>query len=645
MNLIWTRRISQAFFLLLFMWFSLASVLGEAWWQLSGWPVNWFQELDPLLALGTLLSTGTLYGALWWSLVTMGLTLLLGRFFCGWVCPFGALHHFIGWLGQRGRPLKQRTRDHRPHGAQAVKYHILLAMLAASAGGLASRLAQGSWPESPLAAAALLCGLAALLALAVWSQAGATPGRILANAGLACLWLGASWLLFSPRELGASLQSGLLDPISLLHRSVNLVVLPLMEPAGLGLSGQVRWFQGAWLIGLIFVSALLLNLVRPRFYCRYVCPLGALLGILARLAPLRMGKTKHPCIDCRRCEAACQGACAPPDEIRNGECLLCLNCRQVCPEEVMAYGAAPSAAGEQRGLDLQRRRLVLSLFGGLAAVPLARLGGMAQARPEPLRPPGSLPEAEFLARCTKCGQCMRICPSGVIQPALGEAGLEGLWTPVLDFRMSQGGCLKDCVACGHLCPSAAIRPLSLEERGGRGDFSARGPIRIGTAFVNRGRCLPWAMDRALHRVPGDVPGKPQGYTDRHGIPGCERPGPDGAQLRRPPSAPPGCKLHPGRAGRGRSLCGAYGERTNGAAIADNGPDWLRFGAAPPKGMGLAPGAAARVLVRLQKPQVNPARCIGCGACEHACPVSATPAIAVSPENATRSRRGALLAGS
>jgi ferredoxin len=643
MNLIWTRRISQAFFLLLFIWFSLAATLGDAWWQLSGWPVNWFQELDPLLALASLLSSGTLYGNLWWALVTLGLTLLLGRFFCGWVCPFGALHHFIGWLGQRGLRGKAKIAAHRPHPAQALKYYILLFMLSAASGGLLARLLNSQWPDHRLSLVLLLAGLAALIILVLWSLAKSSPKRLLALAVWAALWLLASWLLFSPRGIGASMQSGLLDPISLLHRSVNLVLLPLVEPAGLGISGQVRWFQGAWLIGLIFITALLLNLMRPRFYCRFICPLGALLGVLARLAPLRMGKARHPCSDCRLCETACQGACAPPDEISPGECHLCLNCRQVCPDRVMGYGPAPSASGEMRGLDLNRRRLVLTLFGGLATAPLLRLGGAAAARPDPLRPPGSLPEAEFLARCTKCGQCMRICPSGVIQPALNEAGLEGFWTPVMDFRMSQGGCLKDCVGCGHLCPTAAIRPLSLAERRGQGEFAQTGPVRIGTAFIKRGRCLPWAMDRPCIVCQEMCPVSPKAITtvEEYRVLG-------GASYKvlsfdSPLLRLKGGAFNPGGLAGGDYFLGQPGKALR-AVIGDNGPDWLKL-ARLPDSMGLGPEQEVQILVRLQKPRVDPARCIGCGACEHACPVSASPAIAVSPENASRSRKGALLAGS
>ena len=101
------RRITQGFFLLLFLWFCAASNLGEQWWQLRGWPINWFLQLDPLVGLGTLLSTHSVYSGLLWGLATVALTIILGRFFCGWLCPFGCIHQMVGVLGKR----KQKVRD------------------------------------------------------------------------------------------------------------------------------------------------------------------------------------------------------------------------------------------------------------------------------------------------------------------------------------------------------------------------------------------------------------------------------------------------------------------------------------------------------------------------------------------------------
>ena len=155
-----------------------------------------------------------------------------------------------------------------------------------------------------------------------------------------------------------------------------------------------------------------------------------------------------------------------------------------------------SAAGEIDTPDITRRQLVLTTLTGVASIPVLRLSGYLQDNWNPalIRPPAALPERQFLERCIKCGQCMRICPTNVIHPAGLEAGLEGLWTPVLNFRIGTSGCQYKCTACGHVCPTAAIRPIRLEERTGQGPFASVGPIRIGTAFIDRGRCLPWAMN-------------------------------------------------------------------------------------------------------------------------------------------------------
>ena len=75
MRIVTVRRISQSFFLVVFLWFCIAATLGTAWWQLRGWPINWILELDPLTALATALTTGGLFGTLAWALITIVLTL------------------------------------------------------------------------------------------------------------------------------------------------------------------------------------------------------------------------------------------------------------------------------------------------------------------------------------------------------------------------------------------------------------------------------------------------------------------------------------------------------------------------------------------------------------------------------------------
>ena len=133
LKIINTRRIAQTFFFLLFIWFCVVATLGESWWQLRGWPINWFLELDPLVGLGVLLATHTLYAGLLWSVVTLVLTLILGRFFCGWVCPMGTLQQLVGYLGLKGRKSAIQISSRQPHKAQLLKYWFLFFLLSSAA--------------------------------------------------------------------------------------------------------------------------------------------------------------------------------------------------------------------------------------------------------------------------------------------------------------------------------------------------------------------------------------------------------------------------------------------------------------------------------------------------------------------------------
>jgi ferredoxin len=444
----------------------------------------------------------------------------------------------------------------------------------------------------------------------------------------------------------ASLQIGLLDPIPLVYRSINLTLLPLFERTSLIASSHHRLYADTWLIGSIFVAAVLLNLIRPRFYCRFVCPLGALFGVLGRFAIWRIGKSREECTDCHLCEKNCEGACQPTIQIRTAECVLCLNCIDDCHHGLMGYHATPSATGEIISADLSRREFLAATVSGAAAIPLLRIGG----NPGPdwnarlVRPPGSLPEELFLSRCIKCGQCMRICPTNVIHPAGLMAGLEGVWTPVLNFRIGTSGCQHNCIACGNLCPTAAIRPISLEERRGTGTYTDRGPIKIGTAFIDRGRCLPWAMDRPCIVCQENCPVSPKAIFTRVQFNVVRTQQPlivKSANTTRIEFQ--SATLSANQLATGDYFCvvsnSPDGQRR---PIIANTSDSLTVDAKTPLEQPPAAGDAASILIRLQLPYVDPALCIGCGVCEHECPVRGKRAIRVTAENETRHREHSLL---
>jgi ferredoxin len=576
MRIVTVRRLSQGFFLAVFLWFCIAATLGSAWWQLRGWPINWLLELAPLTAVATMLATGTLFGNLTWALVTIAITFFLGRFFCGFVCPLGTIQQATGWLARRDSGMAARVEANRHRRPQAWKYYLLF------------------------------------------------------------------FLLFL--ALTGSVQTGVFDPLPLAHRSVNLALLPLAD-SGLGvLSDEPRAYVSVWLIGFLFLAIVGLTLFIPRFFCRFACPLGALFGLLSRFTPWRLGKTSTACGDCCLCEQYCEGGCRPAGEIITGECVLCFNCLDGCPASRMTFAAKPSAAGETGLPDLSRRGVIIG-GGGLLLASMWGLGGLSRANNNPLliRPPGSLDEERFLTRCIRCGQCMRICPANIIQPALLESGIQGLWTPAINYRISRSGCLPNCIACGQVCPTAAIRPLSLEEKQGLGEFAGQGPIRMGTAFVDRGRCLPWAMDRSCLVCHELCPVSPKAIftrtffetiRDGQALPGKIRE--TGVDLDTP--LPTWVNLTSGDyyvRGVGQPEAALRRITALGGVKLILDQPLVKDGL-PPEGV------KVDIVVKLSRPFVDPAKCIGCGMCEHECPVAGLRAIRVYSENESRSRPGRML---
>jgi len=167
------------------------------------------------------------------------------------------------------------------------------------------------------------------------------------------------------------------------------------------------------------------------------------------------------------------------------ECIFCLNCREDCATNAISYQfRSPASMGT--ATDLSRRSFIgagaLALFGSGLFSLSALNPGKTDRR---LRPPGSLKEEDFLERCIRCEECVRICATsgGCLQMAFLESGLEGLMTPVSKYRM--GYCEYNCNLCGEICPTKAIQPLDLEKKQ---------KTVVGTAFFLTDRCIPYRLN-------------------------------------------------------------------------------------------------------------------------------------------------------
>ena len=532
------RRISQIFFLLLFvgllLFTSLTVFPRDAKEIHLRAPVSLFFQMDPLVALVNALATHGLYRGLLVSLVILVPTLFLGRFFCGWICPMGTLQHYVGGLPSEAKRGKKRIESNRFKKWQNGKYAVLIVGLVAAFFGSAAI----GWLD-PFSLLVRSFGLSLLPAFNYAVHSILTP-------------LEHSSIPFIKSAAGV------------LHAILQITVLDFRQP---------HFAQGL-ILGVLFLLILAASLRVTRFWCRAICPLGALLGLVSRWSILGLHKDPSKCNGCNVCELHCQGGDDPIGGAawHKPECLMCMNCVGACPDQSLQFKFFRSEK-EVAAPDLNRRKTLTSIALGAIAVPVMRANtGLTKGRNEHLlRPPGSLDEAEFLSRCIRCGECMKVCPNTALQPTFAEAGIEGLWTPTLVPRI--GYCEPSCVLCSEVCPTGAIWQITPKEKGwvvGVGQQSQ--PVRLGLAFYDRGRCLPWAM-----------------ATD---CIVCEE----------------WCPVSP------KAI---YVEE---AQVVD----------------------AAGNTKTLKQPRIDPSRCVGCGACEYACPLQDRPAVAVTSIGESRSPASQIL---
>ena len=432
------RVVSQAAFFGLFLYlFVGAHYTGRDY---IGSTVQRFFHFDPLLALVTSISARLVFTAFAFALVTTVLTLVLGRVFCGWVCPLGGLHQLASFVFKRTKFLKPPREE---KASLAWKYYVLILVLAGAVLGL--DLAGYLDPFSFLTRS---------FAVSVF------PGLAYALTGLKNLMYGVG-LTSAGRSLSQLLENWTLN----------------------------ETFLQGFAVGLLFLGAIALNARKERFWCRYLCPTGALLGLLSRWNILKLRVDEEKCIKCGLCTQHCETQANPyPNaDWKSGECVYCQTCAAICPTAAISFPLrwSPEKASNISNVALSRRRVLTTALLGVAAVPFFRLTPLRKrASLKLIRPPGSLPEETFLAKCVKCGQCMRACPTNGLQPALTEAGPEGIWTPTLVPKI--GYCEYYCSLCTQVCPTGAIQKLTIE---------AKNQVKIGSAWINKNRCIPYTLGK------------------------------------------------------------------------------------------------------------------------------------------------------
>ena len=434
------RQIVQILFFVLFIFLLFAGLQRQTVSPVA----DFFFRINPLSALTTMLASRVWIPRLGWSLIVVGLTILIGRVWCGWICPFGTLLEWVSF-----RKARQRAKAISPRW-RMVKYILLIIILVGAVFGNLTLLV-----FEPLA---------------------------LFTRAMTTVVLPALNFIVNTSESSLYSLAFLRPAISGLETVLRGPILPVLQPV----------YNSSLLIAVLFFGILALNLLADRFWCRYVCPLGGLLGWLSKFSILRplIGQA---CTGCTRCALLCKpGAIktipasaesSREVEIMPAECTVCLDCLVNCAKDGLGIGPVLKPAPVQE-FDLSRRQFLGTIAIGTAGMVLLRTNLRLRIKNSRLiRPPGVNEEQAFLSKCLRCSECMKVCPTNGLQPVQSEAGLEGVWTPALIPRV--GYCDYGCNACGQVCPSGAIPLLGLDQK--------RLAV-IGTAMVNRNRCLPWASN-------------------------------------------------------------------------------------------------------------------------------------------------------
>jgi polyferredoxin len=397
---------------------------------------DYFFYFDPLILILNFIATGKILAIFLLSLIPLFLTLVFGRFFCGWVCPFGALNQFFTWLSRKSKKEKKGV-DRK---LLKLKYLVLAAVITSAVMG--THL--GGWLD---------------------------PFSLLTRSAAVSVNPSLNYLGQQVVEPGAKDTGIMAKALKPAYKFARKNVL----------TNKQRVYTQSVFVGLILIFLLLMNMYKRRFFCNYLCPLGALYGLVSRFSLFNL-KTGDGCISCNACAKNCTYNGSPYQDYMKSECMTCFNCVADCPTDAVDVGFAPPKKENRTTIDVGRRKWIGATASGLAVAALPKAFIHTRSKIHRFtRPPGSVKEKEFLSKCIRCGQCMQVCPTNFIQPALFEAGLEGIWTPVLNPQA--GYCEYECNKCTQVCPTKAIEVLTIKEKK---------EFKIGTAVVDRNRCYTYA---------------------------------------------------------------------------------------------------------------------------------------------------------
>ena len=383
------------------------------------------------------------------------LTLICGRIYCSVICPLGIMQDIIAWFGKKAK--KNR------YAYSAAKNWLRYGMLA-------------------VFVAALVAGASSIVSL------------------------------LAPYSAFGRIASNLLAPVY--GWCNNLLAWGAEQADSLAFYRTEVSTGGTLMVAVAAVTLVLLFILawrNGRTYCNTICPVGTVLGFLSRWSWLKPVIDTSKCVNCRLCERNCKSACINTAEhsIDYSRCVACMDCINKCHSGAISYKhcAKPTAkketAGKEENVDNGRRAFMttaaaLTATAALKAQKQKVDGGLAVIEdkkiPERKRhivPAGALSAKNLAQHCTSCQLCVSACPNDVLRPS---TDLMRLMQPEMSYE--RGYCRPECTRCSNVCPTGAIRPITVEDKTA---------IQIGRAVWIKKNCLPaidgTACNNCAHHCP------------------------------------------------------------------------------------------------------------------------------------------------